>query len=339
MFCLLANCDLPEDRFSDIVFNNWLLNPSGRPNAWVEVDLAQEHMNFWIKVRPLSVSSHTYKADSGPTQKFYKAHGSNTSWEWLGLVSPCVGILRHLANSMKKMLGSDSGNKHAPPDLSDDIKTLMDSLDEHNVYRITKGRVTDEDDPPVPDITAVGVQTLTDSSSNPLAEYNKAFRRLQARRRMKPVVDDDFGATSQPASHNGAQLAHTLAVTETPTHPPPIQPNDPATSPAGLAEFLHPIPGPSDSTEVDVEDNMDAFEKSDDEGWEDFEDDEEDEFTRLVNEADEPTLERLTADDVAMDMDVIDVVDDSEEYILDLEGELEVEEEATGVEEDEDDEM
>ena len=36
--------------FRDIVFNNWLLNPSGKPNSWVEVDLMQEHMNFWIKV-------------------------------------------------------------------------------------------------------------------------------------------------------------------------------------------------------------------------------------------------------------------------------------------------
>jgi hypothetical protein len=36
--------------FSDIVLNNWLVNPTGNPNSWVEVDLMQEHMNFWIKV-------------------------------------------------------------------------------------------------------------------------------------------------------------------------------------------------------------------------------------------------------------------------------------------------
>jgi hypothetical protein len=34
----------------DIVFNNWLVNPSGNPVSFVEVDLMQEHMNFWIKV-------------------------------------------------------------------------------------------------------------------------------------------------------------------------------------------------------------------------------------------------------------------------------------------------
>lgn len=36
--------------FRDIIFNNWLLNPSGKPNSWVKVDIMQEHMNFWIKV-------------------------------------------------------------------------------------------------------------------------------------------------------------------------------------------------------------------------------------------------------------------------------------------------
>lgn len=39
-----------DDAPSDIVLNNWLVNPTGRPNCWVEVDLMQEHMNFWIKV-------------------------------------------------------------------------------------------------------------------------------------------------------------------------------------------------------------------------------------------------------------------------------------------------
>lgn len=32
------------------MINNWLVNPTGQANAWVPVDLLQEHMNFWIKV-------------------------------------------------------------------------------------------------------------------------------------------------------------------------------------------------------------------------------------------------------------------------------------------------
>ncbi|KAJ3558625.1 hypothetical protein NM688_g806 [Phlebia brevispora] len=32
-----------------IVLKNWLVNTTGKPNAWSEVDLLQEHLNFWIK--------------------------------------------------------------------------------------------------------------------------------------------------------------------------------------------------------------------------------------------------------------------------------------------------
>ena len=35
---------------SRVMIQNWLVNPTGKPNSWVPVDLLQEHMNFWIKV-------------------------------------------------------------------------------------------------------------------------------------------------------------------------------------------------------------------------------------------------------------------------------------------------
>lgn len=31
------------------VLNNYLVNPSGRPGHWLELDLLQEHFNFWLK--------------------------------------------------------------------------------------------------------------------------------------------------------------------------------------------------------------------------------------------------------------------------------------------------
>ena len=36
--------------------NNWLVNTTGNPNSWLPVDLLQEHLNFWIKVRELAES-------------------------------------------------------------------------------------------------------------------------------------------------------------------------------------------------------------------------------------------------------------------------------------------
>lgn len=36
---------------SNVIIKNWLLNPTGKEDAFVEVDLVQEHLNYWIKVR------------------------------------------------------------------------------------------------------------------------------------------------------------------------------------------------------------------------------------------------------------------------------------------------
>ncbi|KAG6916062.1 hypothetical protein DXG01_008587 [Tephrocybe rancida] len=163
----------------DIVMNNWLLNPTGKKNAFVEMDLVQEHLNFWIK-------------------NYYRAHGANASWEWLELVAPCVQALRDLANGMNDALGDDQGMRHAPADLTEDIKTLMVSLLEHGVYIIKKGRVLDDDDPLVKDIISVGLQQLMDSSKSPLIEYNENFKRLQRRRRKQAVVIPSFTSGLEP---------------------------------------------------------------------------------------------------------------------------------------------
>jgi len=35
---------------SDAFLNNWLANTSGKPDGFKEIDLLQEHFNFWLKV-------------------------------------------------------------------------------------------------------------------------------------------------------------------------------------------------------------------------------------------------------------------------------------------------
>ena len=119
---------------------------------------------------------------------FYKSHGSNASWEWLEHIAPCVDVLRELARSFNDILGADQGTRHAPPNLSDDIQALMDSLNEHKVYEIQHGRVLDEGDGgPVKDAITTGLQNLTAGTKNPLSDYNEAFQLLQRRRKIIPV--------------------------------------------------------------------------------------------------------------------------------------------------------
>jgi hypothetical protein len=44
------------------------------------------------------------------------------------MISPCIEVLRRLASEVNGALGSKQGNRHATPDLTKDIKILMDSL-------------------------------------------------------------------------------------------------------------------------------------------------------------------------------------------------------------------
>ncbi|KAJ7222700.1 hypothetical protein C8J57DRAFT_1440284 [Mycena rebaudengoi] len=106
-----------------IILQNWLANPQGKAASFVEIDLVQEHLNYWIK-------------------KVYKADGTGHSWEWLVIISPCIGI--------NTKLRAHQGSKHTTPGLENDIDELMDSLDEHEVYAEKEGRVLDNDEKPAP---------------------------------------------------------------------------------------------------------------------------------------------------------------------------------------------
>ncbi|ETW82437.1 hypothetical protein HETIRDRAFT_416617 [Heterobasidion irregulare TC 32-1] len=144
-----------------VVLNNWLVNPTEKPQGWHEVDLLQEHFNFWIK-------------------DYYQAHGSAASWEWLKTIAPCMEILRCLATNVHDVLGSKQGNRHAAPDLMDDINELMGSLSHHSVYTEQQGRAFNDDGPPAADVIIDAVTALK--------QFNSMFTTLQQRRRVKPLV-------------------------------------------------------------------------------------------------------------------------------------------------------
>ncbi|KAH6894809.1 hypothetical protein BKA70DRAFT_1532521 [Coprinopsis sp. MPI-PUGE-AT-0042] len=242
----------------DIIMNNWLLNPTGKPNSFVEVDLVQEHMNFWIKT-------------------FYKAHSPNSTWEWLEMISPCIYALRHLATAMKQVLGTDLGTRHAPVDLSRDIAVLMNSLREHGVYSTNKGRKLDNDDEPAVDVMSAGLNSLLEGTA--LDDYNTTFTKVQQRRHNIPIVDDD-DTCSQATSDT----------------------NEPPTLPASIT------PQPVEESKNDIDDIFD-------------EDSERNEIDDALD-LEEHTLELLTLEDIAFDMDSLDVeeeeLDEGDEEFGDL---------------------
>ncbi|KAF6743049.1 hypothetical protein DFP72DRAFT_859600 [Ephemerocybe angulata] len=260
---------------ANIVLKNWLLNPTGRPNAFVEVDLVQEHMNFWIKT-------------------FYKAHGSNATWEWLEMISPCVTALRDLATSMKVNLGTDIGTKHQAPDLSRDIQVLMNSLAEHGVYAKTIGRKLDAEDPPVVDVIQAGLQSLVEGTA--LGEYNSAFAKLQKRRQMMPIYTE--GDSPEAGS----------ALTSTSDHPAPPSSPAPASGNTGEASSAEASPTQIASAGASANEMVEDSESDDDADSDVGEDGD----LEAALKDDGPTLPRDRYEDVAFDMDVVEVDDDGE---------------------------
>ncbi|KAH9015410.1 hypothetical protein EDB84DRAFT_1671051 [Lactarius hengduanensis] len=161
-----------------IVLNNWLVNPTGKANSFVELDLMQEHLNYWIKT-------------------YYQAHGSGASWEWLATISPCIEILRRLATEVNSTLGSKQGNRHASADLTKDIKILMDSLKQNDIYEEVLGRTLGDDESPAPDVIGEGYTALTWGAKSPLRQFNRLVSTLQRRCGIQPLAGTTLPAQPQ----------------------------------------------------------------------------------------------------------------------------------------------
>ncbi|KAJ7636425.1 hypothetical protein FB45DRAFT_1055847 [Roridomyces roridus] len=260
----------------DIVLNNWLVNTTGNPNSFLECDLLQEHLNYWIK-------------------NFYRAHGTNAPWEWLEMLAPCVVVLRDLTRSLNGLLGADLGTKHKSPDHAKDLQTLINSLQQHEVHTLQRGRIiSEEDGGPVTDIVSAGLIALTDATSNPLDEYNAAFGRLQARCRL-PVLVPTTVAPPPPSPPSSS--ATDAAVTEETTAPPPtdavigaVEEVIPEVDGPEEDQGEEPVESENEATltldmEGDVELNMDEMgwvsEEPESDGSDDEMSEEEDELTTL----------------------------------------------------------
>ena len=158
---ILDNSQAPH---SDVILKNWLVNPKGMEQGFHEVDLLQEHLNFWIKMSmPIYLTALIiHSARPINEQDYYQAHESGSSWEWLETIAPCVQILWHLATDVHATLRARQGNHHAALDLTDNMDKLMGSLAHYRVYTEQRDHCFDEDDDgPAPDVISEGYASLS----------------------------------------------------------------------------------------------------------------------------------------------------------------------------------
>ena len=108
------------------ILNNWLVNLHGKDGEWIEMDLMQEHFNFWLE----EMAQHKGKAFDEP---FYQS-----------ILSANVHHFMRLKDEMEECVSLQGRRKrHSAPNLKNELQALMKhlrdnlltSLNEVNRYR------------------------------------------------------------------------------------------------------------------------------------------------------------------------------------------------------------
>ncbi|KAJ6538763.1 hypothetical protein B0H10DRAFT_1971319 [Mycena sp. CBHHK59/15] len=114
--------DTEIDGNSEAYLNNWLVNLTGKINGFKEIDLLQEHQNFWAKV-------------------IYNARGSNRSWDWLSMITVVIFNLRDVMRNVQTQFKiPHHGISHTSPNAAEDISKLQGWLESNTLQTYVKER-------------------------------------------------------------------------------------------------------------------------------------------------------------------------------------------------------
>jgi len=131
-------------KLREALLNNWLVNPSGEPRRWHELDLLQEHLNFWIKV-----FFNSRNAD----------FGSSFLQKVVSLNIPGFSQFRiHLEDAMGM---TPLTGYHFRPSIRNDIIALADRHDRDSIFTFHPGRTQSFQ---AKDAFAIGVEKLGQTS-------------------------------------------------------------------------------------------------------------------------------------------------------------------------------
>ncbi|KAJ7762285.1 hypothetical protein DFH07DRAFT_739385 [Mycena maculata] len=153
------------DRYDPVLkrffLHNWLVNLTGRPYSFKEVDLLQEHQNFWAKI-------------------IYNAKGANRSWDWLAMITVCIFTLRDTMRTVQKTFKiTGYGERHTVPDMSKEIQTLADALAEEKIQEYVGDRLAN--DPANPN-SVTPVRDLLEEGAK-YADTRSAFKKFTKEQR------------------------------------------------------------------------------------------------------------------------------------------------------------
>ena len=111
-----------NDKQRAAILNNWLVNLSGKAGRWHELDLLQEHLNFWIKV-------------------FFNSWNSAFDTSFLQNVALNIAGFSRLRMVLEHVIRiSASTGYHHKPSKVGDILALASRHDQDNIFTFHPGR-------------------------------------------------------------------------------------------------------------------------------------------------------------------------------------------------------
>ncbi|KAJ7064171.1 hypothetical protein C8F01DRAFT_984216 [Mycena amicta] len=159
LFHVLIDLQTMHPTLRNTFLMNWLVNLSGKPNTFKELDLLQEHQNFWLKV-------------------IYTAKGVNRSWKWLGMISVSIFTLRDTIRQVQSdFKTSYNGKTHTNPSTEKDLAILREYLQKSTVQTYTPRRAGNSQATPARDLMAEGVKYA--NGANPLREFRADRRKAR----------------------------------------------------------------------------------------------------------------------------------------------------------------
>ncbi|KAF8181438.1 hypothetical protein K438DRAFT_1976162 [Mycena galopus ATCC 62051] len=196
IFETLARIDRYDPVLKKFFLHNWLVNLTGLPFSFKEVDLLQEHQNFWAKI-------------------IYNAKGVNRSWEWLSMITVCIFTLRQTMRTVQKSFNIPAyGEHHTVPDMSSEIQKLADAFQDERIQEYIVNRPSND---PSNSTAVTPVRDLFEEGSK-YADTRAAFKKY-TRMAKKPenigvveVMED--GVPPEPEEKEDDTMNEDYQVTE-----------------------------------------------------------------------------------------------------------------------------
>ncbi|KAJ7211655.1 hypothetical protein GGX14DRAFT_362584, partial [Mycena pura] len=186
LFELINNLKRWPPALRDAYLNNWLVNLTGKILAFKEIDLLQEHQNFWAKV-------------------IYNARGSNRSWDWLSMITVVIFNLRDVMRNVQTQFKiPHHGISHTSPNAAVDIARLEGWLESNKLQTYVKERPGKDSILRVRDLMVAGAAYA--NTPGAFKNFRRETRKVSYKKTEPAEPESDSDEDDEEIDHRERQL-------------------------------------------------------------------------------------------------------------------------------------